>query len=162
DAALMIDSDADGLADSWEIANFGNLNQNATGDFDKDGVSNFDEFSDGTDPKSNTSFKTKLTVTTDGGGAITVSPVKPVYNPGEVVTLTAIATVPNTFRGWAGDLTGTSNPAAITMGANRTVIGRFLGANLAVGAISWWAAENNALDSIGSNQGTLVNGATFI
>jgi hypothetical protein len=29
------------------------------------------------------------------------------------------------------------------------------------GLISWWRAENNALDSIGTNNGTLTNGATF-
>jgi hypothetical protein len=29
------------------------------------------------------------------------------------------------------------------------------------GLVSWWRAENNALDSIGANHGTLTNGATF-
>lgn len=29
------------------------------------------------------------------------------------------------------------------------------------GLISWWKAENNANDSLGANNGTLVNGATF-
>jgi uncharacterized repeat protein (TIGR03803 family) len=29
------------------------------------------------------------------------------------------------------------------------------------GLVSWWRAESNALDSVGSNNGTLVNGATF-
>src|SRR4029077_11612599 len=56
-AALMLDSDHDGMADSWEMTNFGNLNQTATGDFDGDGVSNLDEFLDGTNPTSNGSFR---------------------------------------------------------------------------------------------------------
>ena len=29
------------------------------------------------------------------------------------------------------------------------------------GMVSWWKAESNALDSIGGNNGTLINGATF-
>jgi hypothetical protein len=30
-----------------------------------------------------------------------------------------------------------------------------------LGLISWWRAENDALDSIGTNNGTLINGASF-
>ncbi|MEQ1933659.1 MAG: LamG-like jellyroll fold domain-containing protein, partial [Fimbriimonadaceae bacterium] len=32
---------------------------------------------------------------------------------------------------------------------------------LPLGAVSWWRAQNNANDSLGTNHGTLVNGATF-
>ena len=51
-AALMLDKDGDGLPDSWERAKFvGNLDrQRAAGDPDGDGISNIDEFFDGTDP----------------------------------------------------------------------------------------------------------------
>ena len=34
------DSDHDGLGDEWELANFGNLQQDGTSDFDGDGWSN--------------------------------------------------------------------------------------------------------------------------
>lgn len=44
------DSDLDGLRDNWELANFGDLNSNASGDADGDGVSNGDEFDEGTNP----------------------------------------------------------------------------------------------------------------
>jgi hypothetical protein len=46
------DTDADGMADSWEMTYFGNLNQTATGDFDGDGVTNRQEFLRGTNPSS--------------------------------------------------------------------------------------------------------------
>src|SRR5437667_3806373 len=50
-AALMRDTDRDGLPDSWEIANFGNTtSQRSAGDPDGDDISNLDEFRDGTDP----------------------------------------------------------------------------------------------------------------
>jgi Leucine-rich repeat (LRR) protein len=45
------DSDHDGIPDAWEMANFGNLNQNATTDYDSDGVLDINEFRKGTNPK---------------------------------------------------------------------------------------------------------------
>ena len=42
------DTDKDGLPDAWEMAQFGNLNQTADGDFDGDGVSNLKEYQNGT------------------------------------------------------------------------------------------------------------------
>jgi Bacterial TSP3 repeat len=45
-----VDSDGDGLADAWELQHFGNLNANAAGDPDGDGMSNLREFRAGTNP----------------------------------------------------------------------------------------------------------------
>ena len=60
-AALLLDSDRDGLPDSWEIANFGNTtSQRSAGDADGDGVTNSDEFYDGTNPNSSTSLRPRL------------------------------------------------------------------------------------------------------
>jgi hypothetical protein len=44
------DTDGDGMDDAWEIAHFGNLDRDGTGDFDGDGISDLDEFLAGTDP----------------------------------------------------------------------------------------------------------------
>jgi hypothetical protein len=46
------DSDHDGLPDDWELANFGTLTRDGTGDFDGDGFTDLQEFLAGTDPKS--------------------------------------------------------------------------------------------------------------
>ncbi|MES2924164.1 MAG: LamG-like jellyroll fold domain-containing protein [Verrucomicrobiota bacterium] len=48
--SLPGDSDSDGLSDDWELANFGNLSQNAGNDPDGDGASNAAERSAGTGP----------------------------------------------------------------------------------------------------------------
>ena len=57
--ALAVDSDGDGLDDAWEGANFGNLQQTASGDPDGDNLSNANEQAAGTDP---------LAADTDGDG----------------------------------------------------------------------------------------------
>ena len=49
DFELSVDSDADGLPDWWEMAQFGNLNQTADGDFNGDGHSNINEYLAGRD-----------------------------------------------------------------------------------------------------------------
>ena len=46
----VVDSDGDGMADSWEMAYFGTLARDGTGDFDGDGVSDLDEYILGTNP----------------------------------------------------------------------------------------------------------------
>lgn len=45
------DTDADGLADSWEMTNFGSLDQLGTDDPDSDGATNEEEETAGTNPK---------------------------------------------------------------------------------------------------------------
>ena len=46
------DNDGDGLADAWEMTHFGSLAQNANGDADGDGRSNYSEYRFGTSPVS--------------------------------------------------------------------------------------------------------------
>jgi hypothetical protein len=57
----IIDIDDDGLDDLWEILNFGDLEQNATSDYDKDGFTDLQEFENKSNPtdKSDTPIKDK-------------------------------------------------------------------------------------------------------
>ena len=124
-ATLWIDSDADGLADSWERANFGGLSQNATADFDIDGASNLQEFLDGTSPTNRATARFQLTVLTDGDGLVDLNPTRSSYTNGETVTLTATPSGTNPFYGWSGDIQTSSNPVLLTMISNRTVLANF-------------------------------------
>lgn len=47
---VLADSDGDRMPDVWEIAHFGNLDQDASGDFDGDGFPNIFEYQHQTDP----------------------------------------------------------------------------------------------------------------
>ncbi len=47
----LLDSDGDGLNDAWEMANFGTLARDGTGDWDGDGLSDRAEYLQGTSPR---------------------------------------------------------------------------------------------------------------
>jgi regulation of enolase protein 1 (concanavalin A-like superfamily) len=64
-----------------------------------------------------------LTVEIDGGGTVSVVPEKPSYDCDEVVTLSAEPA--DWFESWSGDLSGTDNPATLTMAGSRSVAASF-------------------------------------
>jgi hypothetical protein len=163
-AALMLDSDHDGLPDSWEIANFGNLtSQTSEGDPDHDSVSNLDEFLDGTNPVSSASFRPRLVAYSDAGGTVAATPTKLSYALGDNVQLTAAAIAPSVFVGWAGDLSGTANPATVTMNASKTIRAKFASAvPLPPGMVAFWRGETDASDLIGGHNGAFFSGTTVV
>lgn len=63
-------------------------------------------------------------VTSDVGGISCPGTCSAQYAPGDIVQLTAVATV-GSFTGWTGDLTSSSNPDSITMNADSTVVANF-------------------------------------
>jgi hypothetical protein len=85
-ALLMIDGDADGLADSWELAHFGSMANFSSGDLDSYGFSNFQEFLNGTDPANSNSVRFVLTVQSESGTVSRVSDQMS-YGNGEAVSL---------------------------------------------------------------------------
>lgn len=126
EALLFLDSDQDGLPDSWEISYFGSLtNQTASGDRDLDGVLNGDEFREGTNPTNATSLLPRLQVSTVGPGSVTVSPLAPTYTVGQQVSLTAIPSSGSAFIGWSGDLDGSANPAVVTLSRSKKISALF-------------------------------------
>jgi endo-1,4-beta-xylanase len=66
-----------------------------------------------------------LTTNTTGVGTISLSPAGGSYTSGTQVTLTANAGSGYEFSSWSGDLSGSANPATITMVANRSVTANF-------------------------------------
>jgi uncharacterized repeat protein (TIGR02543 family) len=67
-----------------------------------------------------------LTVNIVGNGTVTQNPVNATYISGTNVTLTAVPGANWTFQGWSGDLTGTQNPASMTVDGNKTVTATFV------------------------------------
>ena len=67
-----------------------------------------------------------LDVDVVGSGWVERFPDKPAYAQDELVALIAHAEPGWTFAYWSGDLSGSANPAAITMSAHQTVTAHFL------------------------------------
>jgi Tol biopolymer transport system component len=62
------DSDKDGMDDDWELAHFGTLSRDGTGDFDKDGASDLEEYRAGTNPAESASLLRMVQINTVGEG----------------------------------------------------------------------------------------------
>lgn len=118
------DDDLDGMLDAWEIQYFGSLAATAIGDSDSDGVSNLNEFLEGTHPSDKTSFRPRLTVLATNG-VVTVNPTATSYAQGDLVTLTATPNVGYQFVSWGGQASGTTNQIDLLMNTNKTVVPRF-------------------------------------
>ncbi|MGE5296307.1 MAG: InlB B-repeat-containing protein, partial [Solirubrobacterales bacterium] len=58
-------------------------------------------------------------------GTVTKTPNQTSYTAGTTVTLQATPNSGYTFTGWSGSLSGTTNPATITMDANKSVTANF-------------------------------------
>ncbi len=69
------DTDGDGLPDSWEDENFGNLTATATADSDGDGTTNMMEYLAGTNPRSAASVFRPTSHVADGNLVLTVPTV---------------------------------------------------------------------------------------
>jgi hypothetical protein len=123
-AMLWWDGNGNGLPDSWELAYFGNLTNTASGDFDHDGVSNLQEFWDGTNPTNSASARYRITLLCDGG-TVTITPNQPSYTNGQNVTLGCSG--PGAFNAWSGAFVTRNNPLTITMTTNITLFAHFLG-----------------------------------
>ena len=77
-----------------------------------------------------------LTVNTGSLGTVTRSPDQATYHYGDVVQLTAVPASTYSFSHWSGDLSGSSNPASITIDGNKTIDAVFVqGYTLAINAV---------------------------
>ncbi|MEZ4664629.1 MAG: tandem-95 repeat protein, partial [Caldilineaceae bacterium] len=93
-----------------------------------------------------------LTLATDGNGSgnVAADPDQTLYDYGTVVTLTATAETGSAFSGWSGDVSGSSNPVAVTIGADTAVTATFT-----VNAVN--SAPVAVDDDATTNENTSVN-----
>jgi hypothetical protein len=134
-----LDADADGLPDIWEFRYFDGIGQTPTADYDRDGISNKDEFLDGTNPDNNGSFLPRLTILTSGG-TVARTPELPKYNLSQTVQLQAVPDPANYFVIWSGAVSGTNTTNSIFMNGNKTITAVFgspLGGALESPSLTW-------------------------
>ena len=73
-----------------------------------------------------TYYTLTVNVSPQGSGNVSLNPPGGSYTAGTQVTLTAQANSGYVFSSWSGDLSGTTNPATITMNSNKTVTANFV------------------------------------
>ena len=130
--ALWVDSRGVGMPDWWQMQYFGNLNQPPDGDYDGDGVSNLDEYLEGTNPTDAASYNPRLHVSAFGG-VVAVSPAQPYYTMGQRVSLTAIPDPGLDFVNWDGSISGSANPTTVVMNSHKLAEVVFVATNV----ITW-------------------------
>ena len=109
-----------------------------------------------------------LTSNVSGSGSVSLSPAGGTYDAGTVVTVTATADAGNQFDGWSGDLSGTTNPATITMNSNKTITAGFIstggggggGQVVYEGTVSGGATEMNSVTT--ASNVTAVSGDLYL
>jgi uncharacterized repeat protein (TIGR02543 family) len=129
---------------------------------EQDGAANFISFAVPTPNASNNTVSTTFTLTTSVGGSGTVSrsPNSATYASGSTVTLTATPAAGFTFSGWSGDATGSTNPLAVVMTANKTVTATFTaipspptsGSTVVYRLNAGGGAQTNALGTFAADQ----------
>ncbi len=86
-------------------------------------------------------------------GTVTKNPNQATYDSNSTVQLTATPATGYHFTSWSGDLTGSTNPATVTMNANKTITANFAinTYTLVVNAANGTVAKNPNLATYDSN-----------
>ncbi len=112
DMGIVTDSDTDGTPDDWERFWFGGLTQSGSDDFDKDGITNLDEYAADTDPTTDFSFTWKTgSGTWDSTTANWTGPTTTWRNGGDDTAI---------FGGTAGTVTAAAGVSLSRMTFNST------------------------------------------
>ena len=117
-----LDLNDSGLPVAWELAYFGVTGVDPNADPDGDGVSNFLEYLDGTDPTNPNSVRPRLNIPTYlPGGTVSVVPLKSEYQLGDIVQVTA-QPGPGFFIDWSGSNAAPVSRSFTNQGASLTLV----------------------------------------
>jgi hypothetical protein len=122
---VEFDSDGNGLPDDWERAYFGAIQQDPNADSDGDGISNLDEYREGTNPTNAASFRPRLSFASTPGGLVVVAPLQLSYALNDTVNLTAVPDPNALFNLWVGGVAGTNPVVNLLMNTNKSVTALF-------------------------------------
>jgi chitinase len=70
-------------------------------------------------------YTISVSIDPEGGGSVTLDPMKDGYQKNNIVTLSAIPNDDACFTGWSGDVSGTQNPVTLRVSGNHEVTASF-------------------------------------
>jgi uncharacterized repeat protein (TIGR03803 family) len=117
----FLDVSGSGLPVAWELYYFGHTGVNPAADPDGDGVSNYNEYVDGTNPTNALSVMPRLYVQPSPGGTATITPFKAKYQLNDAVQVTALPYPGQNFLGWFGSITNTNATVNLVMNTSKTL-----------------------------------------
>jgi alpha-tubulin suppressor-like RCC1 family protein len=172
---VSFDTDHSGLPDAWQLQYFGHLGVDPNGDPDGDGVSNYNEYLDGTNPTNAYSVMPRLNLSSTFGGTVSAMPAKPKYQLNDTVQVMAVPNPGYAFISWSGTnwapapgfFNGTNASMTLVMNSTKTITGTF-GLPLAQvldatnldwttgGDSSWFGETNTSYDGVSAAQSGVV------
>ncbi len=124
--AVFEDTDNDGMSDTWEMKHFGTLDKDGTGDADQDGISDLDEYLNGTGPVTGEGYILTIKTEPADSGTTIPEPGTHTYTKDTLVNIEAVANTGYRFDHWTGEVADTTSPATtVTMDSEKTVIALF-------------------------------------
>jgi hypothetical protein len=115
-----------------------------------------------------TFFQPTLNVIVTGGGVVIKNPDQLTYASDSTVNLSPYPATGWRFNSWSGDASGTANPLTVPMTTNKVITANFTATSASAcvpvpaGVVGWWPGAGNANDIAGTNNGTLLGGATYL
>jgi hypothetical protein len=103
-----------------------------------------------------------LTLNTVGSGNVALDPAGGIYETGTVVTLVPQGGTGFQFSGWSGDLSGSTNPATITMNGNKNVTAIFVTGDAIVHEETQTGGSSNSTTVATSANLTGANGHLYL
>ena len=111
--------------ETWSTRFFGVPNASSGADADDDGRTNLQEYQNGTNPTDAASVARTLVVSTSGSGLVGRAPNQTNYANGATVTLTGTPQPGYFFTAWTGTTNTTTNPLALTMARDFSLVASF-------------------------------------
>lgn len=119
----LIDTDADGMPDVWELAN--GLDPNSSADRNTLNANGYTMLEVYLNSLVDSVMGYKIKISDDGNGSESIDNTLDYYLKGDVVSVTASPKSGYVFSAWTGDIVSTANPLTVTMDSTVNIVANY-------------------------------------